>query len=331
MQFQKIYQPLIFCFAGQGSQYFGMGADLFKSDPVFAFWFRRGAELLRASHGLDLIDEVLGPHRRIGMPFDDLAVSHPALFVIQFSLARALLERGVRPDVLWGVSLGEIVALAVAEAIPFETALDAVANQPAVFAACPPGGMLAVLASADIRRELPVELEVGGESAPQHCVLSGPADSIAAAQTWLQAREIACQRLWVPYAFHSRWIAAAEQAYRANAARLVFDAPQIPCWSSASLSMTHAPTSDTLWRIVRGPMRVRASAESFERQGGAHYLDLSPSGTFAALLRYTIPTGGASTTKPLMSPFGGNPARVADAIRTFAAPRDGIAPLHATH
>ena len=302
--------PVILCFAGQGAQYFHMAADLLAGNATFRHWFDLGARLLRLHAGLDVHAAIHDPARRTGDPFDDLATSHPALFLVQYALGRAVLDRGVRPDLLWGVSLGEMVAMALGGALPFDTALLAVAAQPAQFRACEPGGLLAVLGPPACRETLSAETELAGTSAPNHCVLAAPAAALAVAEAELRRRDIVVQRLPVPHAFHSRWVDAGGPACRAATASLGFTAPTIPCFSSATAASVDVTRPDLVWRIVRDPMRIHDCIQGFERAGGATYVDCSPSGTLAALVRLNLAPPSPSRLVPLVSPFGGNLARL---------------------
>ncbi len=310
-------RPVVFCFAGQGAQYFRMAADLYEQEPVFRDWMRIGDALLRERFGYSLITEIYGPDRRIGDPFDRLAVSHPALFLVQYAAARAVMQRGLRPDLLLGVSLGEFVAMCVAGMMPFEEALLHVADQPARFeASCPPGGMIAVLAPPALQQETPVlaqNSEIAGISSDGHFVLSAPAAALAPIEAELRARAVAFQRLPVGFAFHSHWIDPAAESCRAASAGLRFDPPFWPCWSSClggPLDPAALPP-DFLWRIVRAPMDLSGCFTALEETGGARYVDLSPSGTLAALARQNMAATSASQTLPLLSPFGGNMKRLA--------------------
>lgn len=314
-------RPVVFCFAGQGAQYFRMAADLYEQEPVFRDWMRIGDALLRDRFGYSLIAEIYGPDRRIGDPFDRLAVSHPALFLVQYAAARTVMQRGLRPDLLLGVSLGEFVAMSVAGMLPFEEALLHVADQPARFeASCAAGGMVAALAPPALWREEP-ELaqnsEIAGISSNGHFVLSAPAGGLETIEAALRARSVAFQRLPVGFAFHSRWIDPAAEACRAASAGLRLVAPFWPCWSSClggPLDPANLPP-DFLWRIVRNPMDLRGCFTALEErggeeQGGARYVDLSPSGTLAALARQNMAASSASQTLALLSPFGGNMKRL---------------------
>ncbi len=104
----------VFLMSGQGSQYYHMGIDLHAAEPVF----RRSMEALDAvvgeAAGFSLLAVLYGGNVKRTTPFDRTLHTHPALFMLQYSLAQTLLARGIEPDYLLGTSLGEYVAAALA-------------------------------------------------------------------------------------------------------------------------------------------------------------------------------------------------------------------------
>lgn len=303
-----------------------MAADLLAEDAVFRQWLNIADSLVRERHGFSPLAETYAPERRLGDPFARLACTHPAIFATQYALAKVLQHHAVRPQALLGVSLGEFVAMTVAGMTPFEATLHAVADQPARFAeTCAPGGMIAVLAPPTLHRQVALladRTEIAGINAAQHFVLACPAEELAAVEAELKRREIVFQRLPVPFAFHSRWIEPAGPACRAAFARQGAEAPFWPVWSSCTGAPTLPEAPDLAWRIVREPMRVRATVEALEARGGAFYLDLSPSGTLAALIRQSLPRASRSRVAAILSPFGGNLKRlqsVLDDLKALAA------------
>jgi len=315
--------PIIFCFAGQGSQYFRMGAELMESEPQFRHWMETGDAQIQRSVGFSLLERLYGPTAQPGLPFDQLEASHPAIFLVQYALAKVIIGHGIRPDLLLGVSLGEFVAQTVAGMMPFATALDAVNRQPPLFArTCPPGGLVAVLASPDIHAtspQLSARSELVGINSDTHFVLAALHADLADIEAELRGLDVPFQRLPVPFAFHSRFIAPAEQEWRQVFADLRRDSPFWPVWSACAMAPIGPADTELGWRIVRQPMHVQKTVSKLEAQGGAIYVDLSPSGTLAALLRQGLPVGSPSRLLSVLSPFGGDRPRLE---KTLASLRD---------
>lgn len=283
-----------------------------RDEPVFRQWMEIGDAIVRRARGFSPLDAIYAPDKRISDPFDTLEHSHPALFMVQFALAKMLQAKGTRPDMLLGVSLGEFVAMSVAGMVPFEAALRFVARQPEIFAAsAPAGALIAVLGPASLRESsaiLAQASEVAGINADNHCVLACPAAETARVAAELRRLDVAFQPLPVPFAFHSRWVDSAEAAYRAAAAELAFETPFWPVWSARFARPLEAVAAAETWAIVRGEMRLQATIAAIEAQGGARYVDCSPTGTLAAVIRPVV----GDRAKAVVSPFGNPAPKVAD-------------------
>jgi acyl transferase domain-containing protein len=300
-----------------------MAKDLLGDDAVFRHWMRQGDALVAQRHGFSVLEEIYGEDRRIGTAFDHLEASHPALFLVQYALAKALQHRRLRPDLLLGVSLGEFTAQAVAGMTSFEATLYAISDQPALFRqSCPRGGMISVLAPSDLHarsRLLSERSELAGINSEGHFVLAALDQDMSAIEDELKIHNAPFQRLAVPYAFHSRFIDEAEQPFKQAFSGTRGETPFWPIWSACTGTASGPETPDLSWRVVRERMNVRAVFAALEAQGGATYVDLSPSGTLAAIFRQIKNPSTPSRMVPLLSPFGGNVERIDKALASLQA------------
>ncbi|MBN9669594.1 acyltransferase domain-containing protein [Roseibium aggregatum] len=306
--------PTAFFFAGQGSQYYHMAADLMHAEPVFRQWMEIGDRIVRSAQGFSPLETIYSAQRSKTEPFDHLEHSHPALFMTQFAAAKLLQDRGVRPDLLIGVSLGEFVAMSVAGMLPFETALRAIARQPSVFRkSTPPGALIAMLGPETLLQDSHVLRDtavIAGVNAESHCVIACLETDSERVTSELRRLDVAFQKLPVPFAFHSHFVETARDDYLATVAGLAFETPFWPVWSACLAAPLDTVDGGLLWRIVREPMRLRSTLAAIEAKGGAHYIDLSPTGTLAAVLRQKLTAPSPSKVSPLMSPFGGDLKRL---------------------
>src|SRR5436190_1548109 len=101
-------------FSGQGSQCFHMGRDLFRKNDTFREWMVRLDEIAQRSSGRSVLDTLYSDGKGKGDPFDRTVLTHPAIFMTEYSLAQSLIHAGVHPDMVLGVSLGSFAAAAVA-------------------------------------------------------------------------------------------------------------------------------------------------------------------------------------------------------------------------
>ncbi|HEU4532826.1 MAG TPA: acyltransferase domain-containing protein, partial [Polyangiaceae bacterium] len=203
-----------FAFPGQGSQYVAMGRALAREEPAFRAALDECVALLRSGRDgpggpLDLdLGPVLDPGPADAAKAEALLVqtayTQPAIFAIEYALARLWLSLGVRPEVLIGHSVGEFVAACLAGVFSLEDALRLVRHRGRLMQAAPPGVMLSVRApAAEIARELTGATGVSAVNAPKLCVVGGPENEIAELEAKLAARNVATSRLRTSHAFHT--------------------------------------------------------------------------------------------------------------------------------
>ena len=150
LRFNKM-KKMVWMFAGQGTQYYQMGMELYESEPVFRQFMDRADLLVHELINESLVDIIYRPRADRFEPFHRLLHTHPAILIFECALAEVLLSRGFRPDYLLGYSLGEFACLVISEAISFEDALAATIKQAELVERCVPRGqMLAILDSADL-------------------------------------------------------------------------------------------------------------------------------------------------------------------------------------
>src|SRR5687767_4157459 len=99
-------KPIVFLFAGQGSQYFHMGRELFERRPDFRAHMEELDAVARAVTGTSVLAALYDPQRAKSDPFAYTPLTHPAIFMVEFALTQLLQNSGWRPDCVLGASLG---------------------------------------------------------------------------------------------------------------------------------------------------------------------------------------------------------------------------------
>ena len=297
----------VFMFSGQGSQYFHMGKALYDDNDTFRDWMVRLDDIARQSTGISVIETIYADVHGRGDTFDRTVLTHPAIFMVEYSLAQSLIHAGVRPDVVLGVSLGSFAGAAVAGFIGVEDALTAVIQQAiALEERCEPGGMIAVLADPSLFEEdfLSGCSELAAINFSSHFVVSARRTELEVIEAGLKKRNTGYQRLPVSVPFHSQWIDNAKAPFALfmrSIQRQQCRLPLVCCDQTATLSEL---SDDYFWNVVRRPIHFRETTARLEQQGAHRYIDLGPSGTLTTFLKYGLPATTKSTMHTILTPYG---------------------------
>jgi acyl transferase domain-containing protein len=221
-----------FAFPGQGAQHPGMARDVYAAEPAFRAELDRCCERLQPLVGLDLRPLVLG-HDRSGRQesasLDDTRITQPALFAVEYALARLWMSWGIEPEALIGHSVGEYVAACLAGVMGLDDALMLVATRGRLMQQCAPGAMLAVALPPERARALMTgAMSLAAHNAPDATVIAGPLDDVARCERRLQAGDVPHVRLATSHAFHSPSMDAILPAFAECVARVRLGEPQIP-------------------------------------------------------------------------------------------------------
>lgn len=304
-------------FAGQGSQHYRMGGDLYEQSPVFRQRMQALDELAIDALGVSLVDMLYGGAHPRGEAFDRLLYTSPAIFMVEMAAAAMQAASGDRPQRVVGASLGLFAAACVAGCLSVEDGMRAVIGQARIVEQrCPAGVMLAVLAAPQmIERDAALRglVEVAGLNAEHVTILSARLDQLDAVAERLQATDLTWQRLPVTRAYHSRWIAAAQEPCMALFKDLRIAKPSMSLVCSAKAGELQQLTPEMLWDTLRQPIRFAQTVRQIAKDGPHLYLDAGPAGTLATLLKYNLPAGPASVVRVMMSPYGGTRPVRADA------------------
>jgi len=297
----------VFMFSGQGSQYFQMGKALYDCDDTFREWMIRLDGIAQEVSGRSVIEALYSGARRKGDPFDRTLLTHPAIFMVEFSLAQSLIHAGVLPDIVLGASMGSFAAAAVAGFISVEDALTAVTRQAiALEECCAPGGMIAVLGDPALFEEdfLSGRSELAAVNFSSHFVVSARRAELAEIEAALMKRDIGYQRLPVSVAFHSQWIEGAKARFESFMRSIRLKQGRLPLACCDQATILSDLSHDYFWNVVRRQIRFRETIERLEREGARRYIDLGPSGTLATFWKYMAPATTRSTAHAILTPYG---------------------------
>ncbi|HEY2289351.1 MAG TPA: beta-ketoacyl synthase N-terminal-like domain-containing protein, partial [Thermoanaerobaculia bacterium] len=301
-----------FLFPGQGAQEAGMAAALYAREPVFRAEVDACCELL-AGQGLPGLRDLLAA------PADDRAAAarlaatetaQPALFTVEYALARLWMSWGVRPAALLGHSLGEYVAACLAGVMSLPDALALVAERGRLAAKLPPGAMLSVsLGEAELAGLLPDGVELAAlaaVNAPDRAVAAGRPEAIDRLAEILAGRGVEHRRLPVGHAFHTADVEAVREELAAAVGRLRLAPPEIPYLSNVTGTWADAgrATDPAAWaEHLRRPVRFAAGVAALLADPGLLLLEVGPGQTLTSLAR-RHPAAAGRTVLPSLPARG---------------------------
>lgn len=309
--------PVVFMFSGQGSQYYQMGRELFEGNDVFRYWMLTLDNLVRPMVGASIVEQLYG-RNGVADSFDCLLYTHPAIFMVEYSMAQTLIETGVQPDCVLGVSMGEYAAAVVSGVISIEACLNALIRQVEILgSSCVQGGMLAVLHKPGLFDETPLffeNAELAAVNYAEHFVISGSIQRLEKITGYLKEKNLVFQRLPVSFAFHSSLIEPGGLDYTKHLRSISLSPPKVPFVSCATAS-THTTVCDEhFWQVIRRPILFEQTIRTISSSNESIYLDLGPSGTLSTFIKY-ISLANIPQSHAIMSPFSGDMERLEKVLR----------------
>lgn len=283
-----------FLFAGQGAQYPGMGAVLYRTQPAFARELDECDRLLSPLVGRSLRALVTDESSDL----DRTRFTQPALFAFEYALARLWQSLGVRPNAVAGHSIGELTAATVAGVFSLADAAAVVAARATLMDAVrTPGGMVAVYAPAeDVTARLPSHpnVTVAAINGPRRCVLSGAIGELTEVVARLTEDGIECRRLAVSQAFHSPLMREILDDFRAVLLRVRLNAPELTVVSTVTgtVAVDREITDPEYWvRQLVAPVDLLACMRALHGRGRHVFVEIGPSPMLTALARRCVPAG----------------------------------------
>ncbi|MGI4861277.1 MAG: ACP S-malonyltransferase [Janthinobacterium lividum] len=299
----------VFLISGQGSQYYQMGVKIYAEDLVFRQWMDALDAFVFKTAGFSVLQVLYETERDRAATFSRTLHTHAALFMVQFSLAKALIARGVLPDYLLGSSLGEYVAAALASVASPETVLATLVNKATLAERyCEPGGMLAVFHNSALYEQDPVlqrNSTLASVNHAQHFVLSGARLPLEQVQMHLRELQIVCLMLPISHGFHSSAIDPCLQAMQDGDIGLRLARPRIPLISCLVGGPLQMPPSDYFWQIGRRPIFFREAVAHLQcaEKAGLEFIDIGPGATLSGFLKRLLPSGHPHLISAVMPRF----------------------------
>ena len=233
-QFKKA-DALHMMFPGQGSQYICMGKGLFESSMVFRSEFEKCSELLEKVTGYSIKDIIFDETN--AEKLNNTFYTQPAMFVIEYSLGKMMMEMGYKPKGFIGHSIGEYVAATLAGIFSLEDGLKVIAKRAELMTVLPAGMMLSVASSA-----LEVEsllknytLDIAAINGATSVVVAGTQSEVKRFKSDLEQSGVGSVILKTSHAFHSRMMEPVVEEFKCFLDTIQKNAPKVSILSTVSL------------------------------------------------------------------------------------------------
>lgn len=289
---ESSHRPVVFMFPGQGSQYVHMGRGLYESEPTFRDEINACSEILQRHLELDLRD-VLYPSddraEQAEQQLNQTVITQPAIFAVEYALAKLLMRWGLRPEAMIGHSIGEYVAACLAGVFSLDDALAMLAQRGRLMQQLPAGVMLAIpLPEQEVQSLLGPELSLAASNASSVCIVSGPSDAVDQLEHQLDERGVGSRRLHTSHAFHSEMMDPILEPFTRIVERVELKPPQIPYVSNVSgIWITAGEATDPRYwaRHLRETVRFAAGVNELLRESERVFLEVGPGRTLSDLVK----------------------------------------------
>jgi acyl transferase domain-containing protein/SAM-dependent methyltransferase len=289
---------ITFLFTGQGSNYVGMGQQLYQDEPVFRATLDACDEILRPHLEVPLLS-VLYPRERSGSEeiLQDMRYGQPALFAVQMALVNLWKSWGVEPTFAAGHSLGEYAAACMAGVFSLEDALKLVSWRGRLMQSIPQKGRMVAIFATEEQVAAAVaphgnQVSIAALNAPTNIVISGEYSAVEEIVQRFEEQKVKTRRLAISQASHSPLIEPVLDEYGKLAQTIHYSEPSLGLVSTLTGTIV-APgeiTDPSYWpRHIRQPVQFYPAIQTLRDHQQRIFVEIGPNPVLLSLGNRCLP------------------------------------------